>query len=183
MFSEVLEFWFEEIEPRQWWVKDAEFDAVITQRFGSTHQQANAGELHSWRATPKGRLAEIIVLDQFSRNIYRDNARAFASDKLAVRLVQQAIAAGADTELNGDERLFVYMPLMHSESLVTHRQAEKLFASLAELDQKFARNLDFEQRHKAIIERFGRYPHRNDILGRDSTAEELEFLQQPGSGF
>jgi uncharacterized protein (DUF924 family) len=123
------------------------------------------------------------VLDQFSRNIYRGQAKAFASDALALELVQQAINVGADKELAGDQRLFLYMPLMHSESLADHQQAERLFARLARLDNKFDSNLNYERRHKAIIERFGRYPHRNEILGRVSTAEEREFLRQPGSGF
>ena len=178
MFEEVVKFWFEEIEPKQWWIKDAGFDALIKQRFDKLHAQASKAELYAWRITPKGRLAEIIVLDQFSRNMFRDQAQAFASDPIALILSQEAIAAGADCMLNEDERTFMYMPYMHSESLAMHEVALGLF-------QKGSKpsNVEFELRHKAIIERYGRYPHRNAILGRLSTPEEIAFLKQPGSSF
>ncbi len=178
MIQEVLDFWFDEIDHSKWWVKDIEFDKLICQRFGELHAQANRCELFSWRSSAKGRLAEIIVLDQFSRNIYRDTPLAFASDPLALALAQEAITASADNDLEPTEKSFLYMPYMHSESLTIHELALKLF------DQPGVEsNLDFERKHKAIIDRFGRYPHRNAILGRVSTAEEIAFLQQPGSGF
>lgn len=177
MLNSVLTFWFEEITPKQWWAVDAEFDAAISQRFSSTLQQAIAGELASWRESAQGRLAEIIVLDQFSRNIYRNTPGAFAQDPLALALSQEAVRQGCLAELDETERAFMLMPYMHSESALIHQQAEPLFAEHAPA------NLDFEIRHKAIIDRFGRYPHRNKILGRESTSEEIEFLKQPGSSF
>lgn len=183
MHEHILEFWFTEIEPRDWWVKDPEFDTHIANRFAHVHEQAVAGELSAWRKTAPGRLAEIIVLDQFSRNIYRDEPEAFASDERALKLAQEAVAKGACEALAGDKQLFLLMPYMHSESIEVHQQAEPLFEALAASDERYTRNLDFERRHKVIIDRFGRYPHRNAILGRKYSVEELEFLTQPGSGF
>jgi uncharacterized protein (DUF924 family) len=136
------------------------------------------GELHAWRSDAQGRLAEVIVLDQFSRNIHRGTAGAFASDPVALVLAQEAVAAGALAALGPQERTFLLMPYMHSESAAIHVDAERLFAQHTP-----ATNLDFERRHKAIIDRFGRYPHRNEVLGRDSTAEEIAFLAGPGSSF
>ncbi|MEH8017907.1 DUF924 domain-containing protein [Rheinheimera muenzenbergensis] len=178
MFATVLHFWFNDIMPEQWWAKDAAFDRLISVRFGELLQQAAAGELYHWRTTAHGRLAEIIVLDQFSRNIYRDTPQAFAQDAMALVLAQEAVAAGALAQLNADERNFLLMPYMHSESAVIHQQAEILFKQYAPEN-----NYQFELKHKEIIDRFGRYPHRNALLGRTSTAEEVAFLKQPGSGF
>lgn len=178
MYKDVLTFWFKELDPKQWWVSEPGFDAQIKQRFSALLQQAAAGELFSWRESAAGRLAEIIVLDQFSRNIYRNTANAFAQDAMALVLAQEAVAAGVLTQLNADERNFLLMPYMHSESRAIHQQAEVLFKQHAPEN-----NYQFELKHKVIIDRFGRYPHRNAILGRASTAEELVFLQQPGSGF
>ncbi|MFK7886335.1 MAG: DUF924 family protein [Gammaproteobacteria bacterium] len=176
--KDVLAFWFEEIEPKAHWVKDASFDATIARRFGRTHRRAASAELWSWRATAGGRLAEIIVLDQFSRNLFRDSAAAFAHDALALGLAQEAVATGADKTLSAQERSFLYMPYMHSESALIHEQAVELFGELG-----IQSSLDFEQRHKTIIDRFGRYPHRNALLGRESTAAEQAFLAEPGSSF
>ena len=174
----VLHFWFEEIEPRQHWIKDATLDEHIAARFGALHDQAKTGSLADWRESPEGRLAEIIILDQFSRNIYRDEPESFASDALARRLSIEAVQCGADKALSVERRVFLHMPLMHSEELEDHQFALKVF------DQPgLENNLDFEKRHLKIIERFGRYPHRNEILGRDSTPEEYDFLTQPGSRF
>lgn len=178
MYQDVLNFWFTEIQPSQWWVKDAQFDALITKRFATLHAQAARCELYEWRATAKGRLAEIIVLDQFSRNMFRNTPRAFAYDNLALALSQEAVSAGADNHLSQEENTFLYMPFMHSESLKIHELAVKLFEK-----NGLKENLDFEIKHKQIIERFGRYPHRNTLLGRASTEGEAEFLSQPGSGF
>lgn len=178
MFNEVLHFWFNEIEKKQWFTVDTDFDALIKNRFEKTLLQAVQGELFSWRDDPKGRLAEIILLDQFSRNIYRGDARAFAQDSLALVLAQEAVRAGALEALDATERPFLLMPYMHSESKTIHEQAEALFKTWAS-----AETYDFELRHKAIVDRFGRYPHRNAILNRTSSAEELEFLQQPNSSF
>lgn len=174
----VLHFWFVELEPRDWWRKDPELDQRIASRFGALLETAASGALAAWRGTARGRLAEIIVLDQFSRNIHRGSAEAFANDALALRLAEEAVAAGADLELPVEERRFVYMPYMHSESAAVHEVAMRLFATPG-----LEKNLDFERRHKAVIDRFGRFPHRNALLGRESTAEEIEFLKQPGSSF
>ena len=174
----VIAFWFHEITPKQWWARSDAFDQVIESRFGALHTAASRCELFEWRRSASGRLAEIIVLDQFSRNICRDRAEAFANDSLALALAQIAVAVGADRELEVEQRAFLYMPYMHSESAVIHEVAQVLFASLGDKDK-----LNFELRHKAIIDRFGRYPHRNRILGRISTPEEIAFLQTPGSSF
>lgn len=178
MYEPVLRFWFEETESKMWWVSDVDFDTRIRSRFSSTLEQAAAGELDGWRRTPRGRLAEILVLDQFSRNIHRDTPLAFARDPVALVLSQEAIAAGVEGSLSPIERAFLYMPFMHSESRLIHERAELLFRENG-LPESHA----FEMKHKAIIDRFGRYPHRNWILGRASTAEETEFLKQPGSSF
>ncbi|MEJ8565995.1 DUF924 family protein [Elongatibacter sediminis] len=177
--DEVIEFWFsEEIKP-YWWKKDPQFDAQLQRRFGALHRQAASHGLPHWRISPTGRLAEILVLDQFSRNLYRDDARAFAQDEQAVARTREALAAGADTELSPQQRAFLYLPLMHSEDPADHDDAVRLYAS----DPALAGNYEFELKHKAIIDRFGRYPHRNEALGRTSTDEERAFLDQPGSSF
>jgi uncharacterized protein (DUF924 family) len=178
MFARIIEFWFDEIEPAMWWKKDAAFDALLVERFGGVHAQAASCELYAWREQPLGRLAEVIVLDQFSRNMFRDSPRAFASDALSLALSQEAIARGDDQALTAVQRGFLYMPFMHSESLEIHEVAVELFRKNGN-----QANLDFEFKHKRIIERFGRYPHRNKILGRQSTPEEIEFLAGPGSSF
>ncbi len=178
MQQEVLTFWFEEIEPKMWWTAVPEFDSLLRDRFLSLLQQAARGELFAWRREPKGRLAEIIVLDQFSRNIHRDTPAAFAQDPIALVLAQEAVAAGVPEYLSPVERAFLLMPYMHSESGKIHIEAERLFREYTPED-----NFKFELRHKAIVDRFGRYPHRNRILGRTSTPEEIEFLKQPGSSF
>ena len=178
MFNKIIDFWFNELDPKQWWQKDDGLDAQIKTRFGELHHQASVNELFDWRESAIGSLAQIIVLDQFSRNIYREKPAAFACDALALALAQAAIAKGFDKELTDEQRVFLYMPFMHSESKLIHKEAVKLYKALG-----IQNNLDFEYQHKAIIDRFNRYPHRNKILGRDSTKEELEFLKQPNSGF
>ena len=175
----IIKFWFEELEPKQWWIKDPEFDQHIRERFLDTHQAAVAGELFSWRKTPEGRLAEVIVIDQFSRNLFREDPRSWQYDGMALILSQEAIACGDDQKLKDHKQLaFLYMPFMHSESHVIHEESIRLFSQPG-----LEMNLDFAHKHKVIIDRFGRYPHRNAVLGRESTAEELEFLQQPNSSF
>lgn len=178
MHEAVLAFWFQELEPKQWWVADPALDAQIRERFGDTLARAARGELSDWRESARGRLAEIIVLDQFSRNIYRGTPAAFAQDAVALVLAQEGIRAGAPAALSPIQRNFLYMPFMHSESPLVHQWAEALFR-----DNGLEENYRYELRHKEIIDRFGRYPHRNAILGRDSTPEELAFLEQPGSRF
>ncbi|OOV88129.1 hypothetical protein BTA35_0200820 [Oceanospirillum linum] len=178
LWQPVIEFWFKELSPQQWWIKDNALDQMIKTRFEATLNKAKEYGLADWRYQPRGRLAEIIVLDQFSRNIYRDSPEAFAVDDRAVQLTLAAIESGDDRSLTQQERLFVYMPLMHSENPEMHVIAIEVFSALG-----LEENLEFERKHKAIIDRFGRYPHRNAILGRESTPEELEFLKQPDSSF
>ena len=178
MHDEVLAFWFEEIKPRSWWVADPELDKTIRERFSRLLAQAARGELFPWRQEPKGRLAEIIVLDQFSRNIHRGTPLAFAQDVVALVLAQEAVAAGTHQALSSIERAFLFLPYMHSESGRIQGVAERLYREHAPPE-----NYEFELKHKAIIDRFGRYPHRNAILGRASTPEEIEFLKLPDSGF
>ncbi|NMG50864.1 DUF924 family protein [Azoarcus communis] len=178
MHEQVLAFWFEEIEPRQWWVADPAFDAQVRERFLPTLEAASRGELYAWRTIPAGRVAEVIVLDQFSRNLYRGTPQAFAQDPMALALAQEAVALGVLDELSPMQRTFLLMPYMHSESALIHVQAERLFKAWAPPD-----NYRYELQHKAIVDRFGRYPHRNAILGRVSSAEEIAFLKLPGSSF
>jgi uncharacterized protein (DUF924 family) len=176
--TDILHFWFEELTPKQHFTKDPALDETMRRRFGATLEAAARCELFGWRDSAAGRLAEIIVLDQFSRNIFRDTPRAFAQDALALVLAQELVASGQDRALPVAQRVFAYMPYMHSESVVIHEQAVRLFAQPG-----LEGNLDFELRHKAIIERFGRYPHRNQVLDRASSAPEQAFLSEPGSSF
>ena len=177
-YETVLRFWFEEIKPEQRFKKNDTFDQLIISRFREIHRQAIHCELFEWREHARGRLAEIIILDQFSRNMFRDDRRSFAYDSLALALAQEAVAIKVDQELSIQEKSFLYMPFMHSESTVIHKVAEQLYRQ-----EGLESNLEWELKHKAIIDRFGRYPHRNRILGRTSTQEERAFLQQPGSSF
>ena len=176
--QDILDFWFDPDHRSLWFAKSDEFDAKIRERFQTIHHQAIQAELWSWRKTAEGRLAEIIVLDQFSRNLYRDQPQAFAHDSMALMLAQEAISLQLDAQLSPDHRSFLYMPFMHSESKLIHEFALKLFQRLGN-----EINLSFEKKHKLIIDRFGRYPHRNAILGRSSTPEELTFLTEPNSSF
>ena len=177
-YQEVIKFWFEEIEPKQIWIKDPEFDQLIIDRFSEVYEKATRCELFEWRAHPEGRLAEIIVLDQFSRNMFRESAKAFTFDSLALSLAQQALALGIDKHIEKPRRGFMYLPYMHSESREIHNEALKIYQS-----HGVQGSLDFEIKHKNIIDQFGRYPHRNKVLGRISTHEEINFLNQPNSGF
>ncbi|MBO9677965.1 MAG: DUF924 domain-containing protein [Acidovorax sp.] len=176
--DDILHFWFTESTPAQWFAKDDAFDAKIRERYLSCHQAAALGEYWEWRATARGRLAEIIVLDQFSRNLFRGQAQAFAQDAVALVLAQEAVRQGLDGQLTPTERAFLYLPYMHSESRKVQAQSMALFAALGRPD-----NLRFAQAHQAIVERFDRYPHRNAALGRPSTPEEEAFLREPGSSF
>lgn len=176
--AEVLDFWFNELDPARRFAKDRALDAEIGARFGATLHAAIRGELDNWRDTTDGRLAEIVVLDQFSRNIWRDTPAAFAQDPQALCLAQALVRSGLDQALAPERRAFAYLPFMHSESALIHEQAVKLFSQSGLED-----NLLFERRHQAIVQRFGRYPHRNAILGRVSTPEEITFLAEPGSSF
>jgi uncharacterized protein (DUF924 family) len=178
MVRELLRFWFEETPQEKWWAVDPAFDDEIRSRFLEVLHGAARGELHEWRNEPKGRLAEIIVLDQFSRNAFRGTPQAFAQDPMALVLSQEAVRSGALDALSPTEANFLLLPFMHSESARIHVTAEQLFRRYAP-----PVGYDFELKHKAIIDRFGRYPHRNAVLGRPSSEEEREFLKQPGSSF
>ena len=172
-FEEVIRFWFEELTPAQQFKKSDELDALIRTRFLRIWKCILAGETEGWRASALGRLAEIIVLDQFSRNMFRGSSTAFSADPVALVLAQEAVRIKADQELDERQRVFLYMPYMHSESPKVHEQAMMLFKDLP--------NFDHEIRHKVVIDRFGRYPHRNEVLGRESTVEEIEWMKtNPG---
>jgi uncharacterized protein (DUF924 family) len=174
----IIDFWFKELKPADWFGGHPDTDRLIRERFLEIHSAAALGELADWRDKALGRLAEIIVLDQFSRNIHRGEAAAFSCDGMALVLSQEAIRAGADRELTVVQKSFLYMPFMHSESKFIHETAVRLFRAPGMED-----NFKFEMLHKKIIDRFGRYPHRNQILGRVSTPGEIEFLKEPGSSF
>ncbi len=178
MYKKILDFCFNEAGSQKFFEKDLEFDRLLTERFTTVLEKAAMAEFYTWRTSPQGRLAEIIILDQFSRNIYRDTPTAFSQDPMALTLAQEAVAAGLLEKLNFEERRFLLMPYMHSESKLIHHEAEKLFKQYTN-DEVYG----FEIRHKVIIDRFGRYPHRNETLGRVSTPEELVFLKEPGSSF
>ena len=176
--TEILKFWFEEIDSSQWWAKDEKFDKLIVNRFSDIHSKAIRCELFEWRQTADGRLAEIIVLDQFSRNMFRSSTLSFTNDSLSLALSQQAVSIGEDLKLEPLQLHFLYMPFIHSESLEIHKIAIKLIEKSG-----LHKLLEYEIKHRNIIQRFGRYPHRNKILGRTSTTEEIKFLKTPGSGF
>ncbi len=171
-YTQILQFWFTECTPKDWYKKNEAFDEDIRRRFLPVHTAIAAGETRSWQGSPQGRLAEIIVLDQFSRNMFRDTPRAFAYDALALGRAQKMVEAGEDIHLSQQERGFAYLPYMHSESSDIHIQGFALFEALG--DEKALR---YEKMHKEIIDQFGRFPHRNHILGRTSTPEEVEFLK------
>ncbi len=189
--DEILGFWF--ADPARWFVRDPQLDATIRERFGALHEHAADGHLHDWPATPRGALALVVVLDQFSRNLHRDSPRAFARDGRALATTRAALAAGHDRALAWLERYMLLMPFMHAEDVAVQRESVAAFDALhgeaaasgaapGELDT-LARAADYARRHAAIVERFGRFPHRNATLGRPSSEEELAFLEQPGSSF
>ncbi len=172
-----------------WWGKNSETDALLASRFGELARAAAEGSLAHWADAPSGRLALILLLDQLPRNIHRGTPAAFAQDPLARDLCLKGLSIGADQSLSPLARVFFYLPLEHAESREQQARSVALFEALAAeqagtpAQATFAGFADFARRHRVIIERFGRFPHRNDILGRTSTPEEVEFLQQPGSGF
>lgn len=176
--EQILHFWFEEIDPKLWFKKDIDFDQKIRDLFLNTFAETRAGKNSSWRRTPGGRLAEIIVLDQFPRNMFRDSPEAFSADPVALHLAEEAVSAGDDQKIPLERRAFLYMPFMHSEDQKIHLKAVQLFSQ-----KGLEKNFEYELAHKKIIDQFGRFPHRNAILGRTSTAEELEFLRHAGSSF
>ncbi len=176
--QDILKFWFEDHGPKDWFQNSKPFDDLVRQQFLKTHQQATRGDLWPWLETAEGMLALVILLDQFSRNMFRNSPLAFATDAQSLSIAQMAVHLGRDQDLEPEYRKFLYMPYMHSESKLVHEQAVTLFKSL-----NFPETFDYELRHKAIIDQFGRYPHRNQILGRESTAAEIAFLKTEGSSF
>jgi uncharacterized protein (DUF924 family) len=178
--QDVIAFWFGDAEvPRpEWFRKDEAFDASIRERFGTTIETALGGGLRDWDASPDGALARVLVLDQFTRNAFRGTPRAFAGDALALAAAQAMVARGDDQHLALLRRVFVYLPFEHAESMAMQRESLRLMATLGRPDYD-----DYARRHAAVIERFGRFPHRNAILGRESSPEEIAFLEQPGSSF
>ncbi len=188
--EEILSFWFstirdepsyfEEYAPR-WFVQNADFDREIVRRFQAYYELAAQGQLTHWTETARGGVALILVLDQFPRNMFRNDPRAFATDPLAQQIAEQMIAAGFDRQLRLAERYFVYVPFMHSEKRAHQQRSMLLFQQLAAQRAYF--DTSYAVRHQQVIERFGRFPHRNSVLGRVSTSAELEFLKQPGSSF
>lgn len=171
----VLKFWFEDHTSADWFGGNSDFDDAVRARFGELLASARQSELFAWRNTPKGRLAEIIVLDQFSRQLFRNDALAFSSDPLALALAQEAVAQGEDVALTDGERQFLYMPYMHSESLKVHDESVKIFAKL-----DGSSGLEYAQKHRAVIEQFGRYPMRNKALNRTSTQQEIDYIAERG---
>ena len=172
MFRSILDFWFSETDPQHWWLIKSDFASRLMTRFPDVLNQARQGELSSWRRVADGRLAEILVLDQFSRIAFHGTPQAYAQDGMALVLLQEAIRSGADLAFRPEQRQYLYLPFLHSESLLIHQQAERMFERLA-----LPRAYECAKEHRKILERFGRYPHRNAILGRESTPQEQEFLQ------
>ena len=185
--QDVLDFWFGPpplVRARaEWFRKDPAFDGVIQARFSSTIELALSQQLGPWQTTVAGQLALILVLDQFTRNTRRNTPGAFAGDALALRLAQQLVASGDDQALPVWQRWFAYLPFEHSESRAVQVQSLQLFARMAQQDPAMADAHEWAVKHAQVVQRFGRYPHRNLVLGRVSTAEELLFLSQPGSAF
>lgn len=175
-YQQVLEFWFLQVKSTEWFKKDELLDLKIVEKFIAVHDQAIAGELFRWRDDPFGRLAEIILIDQFSRNIYRDEAKSFTSDPMALVLAQEAIYGNHHKSFGINHKLFLYMPFMHSESKMIHEIAVKLYS-----EEGLEESLEHELEHKNIIDRYGRYPERNKLLGRQNTSEEELYLAQKTS--
>ena len=174
----VLDFWFGEVETGKWFKKDAAFDEAVRARFAGLRTRAAAGGCEDWRATARGCLALIVVLDQFPRNMFRGDARSFATDAAALDVMRGALEQGFDAGLSPQEKQFLYMPLQHSENAADHARSVTLYAATGDADL-----LKWAEAHKAVIDRFGRFPHRNAILGRESTPEEEAFLKEKGSSF
>jgi uncharacterized protein (DUF924 family) len=173
----VTNFWFS-LTRADWFTASEGFDAALRHRFAALYERACAGGLDDWAETPHGALALILLLDQVPRNIFRNSARAFLSDEKALAVAKKAISSGFDRGLGKDERLFLYLPFEHAEDLATQDEAVSLIEELN--DEEYT---SYVRRHRDIIRRFGRFPHRNEPLGRTSTCEELEFLREPGSSF
>jgi uncharacterized protein (DUF924 family) len=176
MPEDVIRFWFVEHGIEDWFGGKPEFDQLLAEQFAQTHAAVARGEAWRWRRTPEGRLAEIIVLDQFSRQLHRGSGKAFAQDTMALALAQEAVAAGADQALSTDRRMFLFMPFLHAESLVIQEEAVKLFRHLDHEMMQYATG------HRDVISRFGRFPFRNVALGRQSTPEEVAYMAEDKGG-
>jgi uncharacterized protein (DUF924 family) len=170
--SVVLDFWFAPDTEEKWFQPTPDFDAEIAGRFGALHDEAAKNALETWEASPEGALALVILLDQFPRNMFRGSPRAFASDALALAVASRAIDRGHDLALPTGRRVFLYLPFEHSEDIEDQHRCCSLTAKHCDIGNYF----DYAKRHRAVIARFGRFPHRNDVLGRESTAEEIAFL-------
>jgi uncharacterized protein (DUF924 family) len=188
-FQKILEFWFGKSDQtdygksrKVWFIKDTKFDEEVRSRFLDTYQQAVSGRLDSWQESPLSCLALIILLDQFPRNMFRDQPQAFATDEQALKFAQYAVERNFDQQLLPIQRWFIYLPFEHSENLEDQQKAVALFSTLKD-DPDSKSSIDYADRHLEIIERFGRFPHRNKILDRKNTPEEEEFLKQPGASF
>ncbi|WP_435639957.1 DUF924 family protein [Micavibrio aeruginosavorus] len=178
--QDILHFWFSETEPVQWFQKNPDFDQSIRERFRLTYTMARDGVCDHWASDADGCLALCLVLDQFPRNMFRDSAEAFATDEKALKTARLGIIRGFDQILPVIKRRFVYLPFEHSEAMDDQNRAVELFATMRDDDPL---GYEYALRHRDVIERFGRFPHRNAVLGRDNTAEELIYLSQPGAGF
>jgi len=197
--KEILNFWFGNLKEneipseeyrKKWWIKDYENDKRIKDSFGGYLDLAIKGELYGWKKTPQGTLALILLFDQFTRNIFRDTAEAFSQDQNALEICINGIKKGFDLKLHPVQRIFYYMPLMHSEDMSIQKKSIQSFSNLANqvinpepIAKMVSGSFEFAMKHYEIVKRFGRYPHRNAILGRKSTLEEIEFLSEPGSSF
>lgn len=170
----VLDFWFGELKPEQWWKQDDDVDRAVVARFSDLYDTLADAVPREWLGSPQGRLAGVIVLDQFPRNMFRNDPRAYDTDGAALRLADETIEMGWDAHIEAEKRAFLYMPFQHSEDAGVQRRSVELFSALGNED-----NLDFAIKHKDIIDRFGRFPHRNDVLGRESSEAEVEFLKGP----
>lgn len=186
----ILAFWFDttpeapsEAAQKRWWTKDPDFDALLRERFLDTWEQARAGALDHWTQTPSGRLALILVLDQFSRNMHRGSPLSWTQDPAAQRHCLAALAAGEDAGLPKHARLFLYLPLEHAEDVALQERSMDCFRALVADHPEEQMLLDYAARHAEIVVRFGRFPHRNSVIGRESTPEELAFLKEPNSSF
>ncbi len=195
--EDVLSFWFGELDEHgladeqtsaKWWTKSPAFDEEVRARFGDLHAAIARGEKEDWLEDPRGRLAYVVVLDQLSRNMFRGTKEMFAFDERALAAATEGVERGHDRALACAERTFLYMPFMHAESLDAQERCIEHFRSLAEgvsepAKKRVLNNVDFAVRHRDIVARFDRFPHRNELLGRPSTDEEVAFLEQPGSSF
>lgn len=173
--EEVHKFWFVEHSGKDWFASNPDFDRELDEKFRATHEAVANGEAWEWRTSARGRLCEILVLDQFSRQLHRGSGQAFATDAMALVLAQEMVALGLDEQTDQSERLFVYLPYMHSESLKVHDEAVRLFAKFGNEG-----NIEFEQKHVDLIKRFGRFPMRNAALGRESTPKEIAYIKERG---